>query len=214
MIYLASASPRRHELLCQAGIAHKVLKIPSPPGEDEPRLPDEAPEAYVRRTAHEKALRAMHWLGASIDAALADWPESDQLLPLLPVLTADTTVCLGDEILGKPRNATDAARMLKRLSGTQHEVLTAVVLAVPNTDNNTIDIVEDLSRTLVKFKVLSDAEILAYCSGGEPMGKAGAYAIQGRAGTFVEHLQGSYSGVVGLPLFETANLLQRKGLAL
>jgi len=229
MIYLASSSPRRHELLCQAGIEHRVLRIPSPPGEDEPRLPGELPDAYVQRTAHEKALRALHWLGLDIEAALPDWrrpdhrlplrqcteldqtasnwPRSEQQLSVLPVLTADTTVILGDDILGKPRDAAHAAQMLQRLSGTEHHVHTAIVLAIPKGKH--VNILGDVSRTQVRFKTLSEEEISSYCATEEPMGKAGAYGIQGRAAVFVEYLRGSYSGVVGLPLFETGRLLQQ-----
>ena len=212
MIYLASASPRRHELLRQAGIAHTVLHVPSPPGEDEPRLPGESPGAYVQRTAREKALRAMHWLGVEVDTAEHAWPRSPQPLSLHPVLAADTTVIMGDEILGKPADAADAARMLQRLSGTRHEVHTAIVLALPEGRNAPESVFCDVSRTEVRFKALTEAEIAAYCATGEPMGKAGAYGIQGRAAAFVEHISGSYSGVVGLPLYETARLLRRGGI--
>lgn len=214
MIYLASASPRRHELLCQAGIDHAVLRVPSPPGEDEPRLPGESPDAYVQRTAREKALRALHWLGLRVDAADSAWPRSEQSLPLHPVLAADTTVILGDEILGKPADAAEAARMLRRLSGALHEVHTAIVLALPRADGAAQPLQTDVSRTTVRFKQLSEAEIAAYCASGEPMGKAGAYGIQGRAALFVEYISGSYSGVVGLPLCETGRLLERGGVAL
>lgn len=212
MIYLASASPRRHELLNQAGISHEVLLVPAPPGEDEPRLPQESPHDYVLRTAHEKAQRALYWLGKGVKTAEASWPRSSSALPLRPILTADTTVILGDDILGKPADAADAANMLRRLSGTRHEVHTAVVLAIPRQFSDDCPIYEDISRTQVQFKTLTDAEISAYCASGEPMGKAGAYGIQGRAATFVTHLSGSYSSVVGLPLYETAQLLKQSGV--
>ena len=228
MIYLASASARRHELLCQAGIAHTVLRVPSPPGEDEPRLPGESPDAYVQRTAHEKALRALHWLGMNVDGAQPEWPRSAQSVPVHPVLTADTTVILGDDVLGKPNDAEEAARMLRRLSGTLHEVHTAIVLALPRSDVRARAAADpakpgwrqpqsnrfmcDVSRTQVRFKVLDEEEIAAYCASCEPMGKAGAYGIQGRAAAFVEHINGSYSGVVGLPLFETVRLLRQGGI--
>lgn len=212
MIYLASASPRRHELLCQAGIAHTVLNVTSPPGEDEPRLAGEPPGDYVLRTAHEKALRALHWLGLKIDVSTPSWPRPEQPLPLLPVLTADTTVILGNDILGKPRDEDDAAQMLRHLSGKSHEVQTAVVLAIPESDARPYAIYQDISCTKVRFKPLSEAEIAAYCRTGEPMGKAGAYGIQGRAATFVEYMHGSYTGVVGLPLFETGRLLEQAGI--
>jgi len=212
MIYLASASPRRHELLQQASITHSVLHVPSPPGEDEPRLPGEPPDAYVQRTALEKALRALHWLGVDLSGAHPDWPCSSQPLPLYPVLAADTTVIAGDEILGKPVDAADAAQILHRLSGTHHEVHTAIVLVQPKAQNPLASIRCDVSRTTVKFATLSEEEISAYCASGEPMGKAGAYAIQGRAAGFVEHISGSYSGVVGLPLYETIRLLKHAGI--
>lgn len=214
MIYLASASPRRHELLNQAGISHEVLNVPSPPGEDEPRLPRETPHDYVLRTAHEKALRALFWLGQRVTTAESSWPQSSQPLPIRPVLTADTTVILGDDILGKPLDAADAANMLRRLSGKRHEVHTAIVLAIPHPVNDNRLIYEDVSRTVVQFKALTEQEIANYCASGEPMGKAGAYGIQGRAATFVSHISGSYSSVVGLPLYETAMLLRRGGITL
>jgi len=189
-IYLASASPRRHEILLQMGVAHTVLDVPAPPGEDEPRLAGECPADYVRRTAKEKALRAVAWI-------------STQALPQQPVLAADTTVFIGHDILGKPVDADDARQMLRRLSGTTHSVHTAVVLAC----GQHLD--EKVSMTDVRMKRLSDAEIEAYCATGEPMGKAGGYGIQGRAALFIEHISGSYSGVMGLPIFETGQLLQR-----
>lgn len=212
MIYLASASPRRHELLCQAGIAHTVLNVPPPPGEDEPRHPGEAPGAYVLRTAHEKALRALHWLGFDVKGSGSSWPRPAKFPPPYPVLTADTTVILGDDVLGKPRDADDAAQMLRYLSGKTHEVQTAVVLAMPGSGAAPPSVYQDVACTEVRFKSLSDEEIAAYCHSNEPMGKAGAYGIQGRAATFIEYIRGSYTGVVGLPLFETSRLLQRGGI--
>lgn len=191
-IYLASASPRRHEILEQMGVPHTVLDVPSPPGEDEPRLPGETPADYVCRTAKDKALRALEWIKA-------------QALPVLPVLAADTTVILGDDILGKPSDVDDARQMLKRLSGTTHSVHTAVVLACGQ------HLEEKVSITDVRMKRLSNAEIEAYCATGEPMGKAGSYGIQGHASLFIEHISGSYSGVMGLPIFETGQLLGRLG---
>lgn len=196
-IYLASASPRRHEILLQMGVDHQVLNVPSPPGEDEPRLPGEPAEVYVRRTAREKAHRATHWLelqGASLDAQLPRHP--------LPILSADTTVILNGEIFGKPACEDEARQMLARLSGRVHSVHTAIALA----HNDTL--LEDVSITEVSFKLLTDEEIREYCASGEPMGKAGAYGIQGKAGLFIEHISGSYSGVMGLPVFETGRLLQ------
>ena len=195
LLYLASASPRRHEILLQMGVAHQILDVPSPPGEDEPQLPGEAPENYVRRTAMDKAIRAVEWLAASHNK------------PLLPVLTADTTVILHGEILGKPQDLHDAKQMLKRLSGQTHQVHTAVVLAHQD------KFMEDVSITEVRLKTLSENEIDAYCATGEPRGKAGSYGIQGAAAFFIEHISGSYSGVMGLPIFETHRLLESAGLS-
>lgn len=189
-LYLASASPRRHEILSQLGIAHEVLRLPPAAGDDEPRLPGEAPAAYVERTAREKAERALHYL-------------STGSLPPRPVLAADTTVILGDDILGKPADIDDARHMLLRLSGVQHEVRTAVVLAAPGR------MLEAVSVTAVRFAMLSDDDIDTYCASREPMDKAGAYGIQGRAGLFIEHISGSYTGVMGLPVYETGQLLRR-----
>lgn len=188
MIYLASASPRRHELLLQIGVPHQVLHVPPPPGADEPILAGEAPALYVRRTARDKALRALEWIRT-------------QSLPPQPVLTADTCVILGQTILGKPTDLNEAKKMLKHLSGSTHEVHTAVVVAHHN------HIHEDVSITRVRIKPLSEEEIQAYCDTGEPLGKAGSYGIQGAAAVFIEHISGSYSGVMGLPVFETHRLL-------
>ncbi|WP_353174583.1 Maf family protein [Paracandidimonas soli] len=187
-IYLASASPRRHELLTQMGIPHEVLRIPSPPGEDEPRLAGETPVDYVRRTAREKAERAVAWVRS-------------QGLKDLPILCADTTVALDGDVLGKPADLADAAAMLRRLSGRAHHVYSALVLA------DAQGMREALSSTEVSFKTLSEEEIAWYCASREPLGKAGAYGIQGKAALFVAHLSGSHSGVVGLPLYETYQLL-------
>lgn len=198
-IYLASASPRRHELLLQMGVDHEVLDVPTPPGEDEPRLPDEVPRAYVRRTARDKALRARDWLSK------VGHPSKSKasLMPCspVPILSADTAVVLGQDVLGKPRDLEEARHILARLSGRNHVVHTAIVLA------HGMDLFEDVSITEVRFKPLSQQEISDYCATGEPFGKAGAYGIQGRAGAFVEHISGSYTGVMGLPVFETSRLL-------
>jgi len=194
-LYLASASPRRRELLLQVGLAHEVLRVPAPPGEDEPRLPGESAADYVCRTAREKAERGEQWMRA-------------QGLPPLPVLAADTTVILGDDILGKPADRADALRILQRLSGTEHEVRTAVVLAADGRLH------EALSVTRVQMRATSAAERERYCDSGEPYGKAGAYGIQGLASAFIAHLSGSYSGVMGLPLYETAGLLRQAGIEL
>lgn len=190
-IYLASASPRRHEILCQMGVPHEVLHVPAPEGEDEPILPGESPEHYVARTAREKAERASQWLSRQSDLR-AD----------TPILCADTTVSLNNDILGKPANLAEAARMLECLSGNTHEVRTAVVLVASQRS------IERVSLSHVTFCKLSKNDIQEYCLSGEPMGKAGAYGIQGRAGMFVQHLSGSYTGVMGLPMYETSELLK------
>lgn len=192
-VYLASASPRRHEILTRIGVPHEVLRLPPTDGEDEPRLPGEHPAAYVERTAREKAERALAWLA-----------ETPSLSPL-PVVTADTTVILEDDILGKPRGIADARDMLKRLSGREHEVRTAVVVATPE------KLLEAVSVTTVSFAVLDDEDIESYCASGEPMDKAGAYGIQGRAGLFIERISGSFTGVMGLPVYETGQLLRKLG---
>lgn len=189
-IYLASASPRRHEILKQIGAKHRILIVPSPPGEDEPILPGEAPEHYVMRTAIEKSDRALAWI-------------EHQSLPTLPVLTADTTVALNNVILGKPNSYQDAKHMLGQLSGQTHSVYTAVTLTF---DAHRIS---TLSKTEVKFAKISLEDIESYCQTHEPWGKAGAYGLQGLAALFVESINGSYSGVVGLPIYETGQLLKK-----
>ncbi len=188
-IYLASASPRRHELLLQIGVNHEVLKVPAPPGEDEPRHPGEAAHVYVQRTAMDKAVQAVQYI-------------KTRSLPEKMVLAADTCVILDGQVLGKPLNDSDTARILGLLSGTVHEVHTAVVLAWQG------KYFTDVSITQVRMKTLSAGEIDWYCESGEANGKAGAYGIQGQASVFIEHISGSYSGVMGLPLFETSRLLQ------
>lgn len=192
-LYLASASPRRRELLTQIGLAHEVLRVPAPPGEDEPQHPGESAANYVQRTARDKALRGRDWMRT-------------QALPELPLLAADTTVILAGEVLGKPADRNDAIRILRALSGTAHEVHTAV--AVWSSDR----LLEAVSITHVQMRALQEDEIGRYCDSGEPFGKAGAYGIQGLAGAFVSHIAGSYTGVMGLPLFETANLLRQAGI--
>jgi septum formation protein len=183
---LASVSPRRRELLVQIGVPHVVTGAHI----DESALASELPRAYVQRMARTKAQ--------------AVW-ERD---PSLPVLAADTTVVLDGIIFGKPRDRDDALRMLATLSGRTHEVLTAVALATR--DGVTLR----LSESRVTFRELTPAECAAYWDTGEPRDKAGAYAVQGFAAVFIESLAGSYSGVMGLPLFETAQLLQAAGVAL
>ncbi len=188
-IYLASQSPRRRALLDQLGVPHRVVV----PEVNERALPREAPEDYVRRLARLKAeVGAMRVLEAG--------------LPPLPVLAADTAVVLGRRILGKPENDGEAAAMLARLSGRRHRVLTAVAVVFQG------KLSLALSDTLVVFRRLEPEEIEAYVATGEPRDKAGAYGIQGRAAAFVRRIEGSHSGVVGLPLFETARLLRKVGI--
>lgn len=220
ILYLASASPRRHEILSQLDIAHYVLQLPSPDGEDEPQLVGEAPGDYVIRTACEKAARAAQWINGSEESDISgyithSYPAGGSQAGINRVLTAqsrdvyilsaDTTVILNDQVLGKPATPADAARMLTALSGTTHHVHTAIALYHDGWLSQAVSISE------VRFKPLSDAEIQAYCRSGEPMGKAGSYGIQGRAAAFVSHLSGSYSGVMGLPAYETSALLAERG---
>ena len=187
MLYLASKSPRRLELLGRLGLPFDVLDLDIP----ERRLPGEAAEDYVRRVAREKA-------GAGLLTVVGN--------PAAVVLGADTEVVLDDEVFGKPRDGADAAAMLRRLSGRRHRVMSAVSLVSPARE------VQALSVSEVSFAELSDAEIAAYVATGEPAGKAGGYAIQGGAELFITCLSGSYSGVMGLPLHETACLLREMGL--
>ncbi|NGX15914.1 Maf family protein [Wenzhouxiangella sp. XN24] len=184
-LVLASASPRRRQLLASLGLACEV----APTHIDETPLPGEDPADYARRLAAEKAV-----------AGAARHPPGRLLL------AADTVVALGREILGKPADEQDAARMLRRLSGRTHEVHTAV--AARQDDSTAMR----LATTEVTFRSLRDSEIEAYVGSGEPLDKAGAYGIQGVAAIFVTRLSGSYSGVVGLPLCETAELLREFGV--
>lgn len=186
LLYLASQSPRRRELLAQIGIEHRVLAVDV----DESRLPDEEPDCYVERLARAKA--AAGW-----QACIASG------LPPLPVLGADTVVVFNGLVLGKPRSADEGRAMLRRLSGECHEVLTGVSLCGERGQ------ISCISATQVWFRPLGDSEIEAYWNSGEPCDKAGAYGIQGLAARFVERIEGSYSGVVGLPLCETDALLRR-----
>ena len=196
-IYLASQSPRRSQLLHQLGVRHELL-LPEP-DEDaeilETVLGDEAPAAYVKRVTQLK-----------LDAALRRL--ASRGLPVAPVLCSDTTVALGRVIFGKPADAADAERMLGALSGKTHRVLTGVVLGT-STERH-----QALSESQVTFGKLSADQIQAYVASGEPLGKAGAYAVQGRAAAYISHVNGSYSGIMGLPLFETARLLQSFGYLL
>ena len=195
VVILASASPRRTELLLQIGVSHRVV----PAQIDERRAAGEPIENCVRRLAKSKALEVQVAL-----AAVAGVTTAVQLA----VLGADTAVVIDDELLGKPRDRADALAMLARLSGRWHQVLSAVALASPNGMQCTV------SRSEVRFRTLSERECALYWDSGEPCDKAGAYAIQGLGAAFVQELRGSYSGVVGLPLFETARLLAEAGVPL
>jgi septum formation protein len=193
LVILASASPRRTQLLQQIGVAHRVV----PARIDERRGEGEPVEECVRRLARHKALEVQVAL-AAVAGATAAAP--------LPVLGADTAVVIDDEMLGKPRDRADGLAMLARLSGRWHQVITAVALARVD------DVQCSLSRSEVRLRDLSAGECQAYWDSGEPLDKAGGYAIQGLGGALVQELRGSYSGVVGLPLFETAQLLAAAGI--
>ncbi len=185
MIYLASKSPRRQELLRQIDVPFELLAVDI----DETKRGNETPEQYVLRMAIEKA---------AAGRTLASTPQA--------VLAADTSVVIDEDCLGKPESEEQALQMLRRLSGREHQVMSAVAIDYNN------DVVSRLSTTAVVFKPLSEEEITNYWRTGEPMDKAGAYAIQGKAAVFVERISGSYSGVVGLPLFETEQLLRQLGV--
>jgi len=195
-IYLASRSPRRRELLSQIGVRFQVLMFRDRPENDaeldEAVLEGEAPRAYVERVARAKAQ--------------AGWQRIEQRnLPRAAVLAADTTVAVGERILGKPADRREAADMLATLSGRSHEVLSAVVLRYEGQLECAVSVSE------VEFKELTAEDIRQYVATGECDDKAGAYAIQGRAAQFVVTLRGSFSGVMGLPLYETAQMLERMG---
>lgn len=194
-IYLASQSPRRRQLLDQLGVAHRLL-LPQD-HEDaealEAERAGESPEDYVLRVTQAK------WQAAV--PRLARYRQRDVGMPAAPILCADTTVALGNTILGKPRDAAHAAEILSALSGQAHRVLTAVVV-----DGHAL-----VSTSHVVWRTLSADEIQRYVASGEPMGKAGAYAIQSRAAAWTIRMDGSYSGIMGLPLYETAELLRPLG---
>ena len=195
-IYLASRSPRRRELLGHIGVKFHLLLFRNRPGAApdvaEDPLADEEPRDYVMRVARAKAA--------------AGWQRMlERNLPRAPVLAADTTVALGKRIFGKPASRRDAETMLAELSGKRHEVLTAVVLQYDDQVETALSVSE------VQFRELTRQEIQDYVATGESDDKAGAYAIQGRAALFVAEIRGSQSGIVGLPLYETAQLLQRMG---
>ncbi len=194
-IYLASQSPRRRQLLEQIGVRHELLL----PGADEDaealeaEREGESPDAYVQRVTL-----------AKLDAALARLQRRG--LPVAPVLCSDTTVALGARILGKPADAADALATLRLLSGQEHRVLTAV--AVGEGARRLLR----LNVSTVRFAPVDDAALRRYADSGEPMGKAGAYAIQSQAAAWISHISGSYSGIMGLPLYETAGLLADFGI--
>jgi len=187
MLHLASRSPRRAELLTRLGVSFELLDLDLP----EVRQPGEAAAEYVRRVAREKS-------GAGLLQVMSS--------PGAVVLGADTEVILDDEVFGKPADAADAASMLRRLSGRTHEVVSAVSLVSAGREAQAVSI------SHVTFAELEDSQISVYVATGECMGKAGAYAIQGGAERFVRHLSGSFSGVMGLPLFETSQLLRTFGV--
>ncbi len=189
MLYLASRSPRRKELLSRLDVRFELLDLEVP----EQRAAGESAHGYVRRVALEKAAAGLVVLPpAAVDAV---------------VLGSDTEVVLDDRVFGKPVDAADAAAMLATLSGRTHEVVTVVALASADGRRDCVEVVSKVS-----FAVLSATQIADYVASGEPMGKAGGYAIQGRAERFVSHLDGSYSGVMGLPLFQTSQLLKAFGV--
>ncbi|UGQ49280.1 Maf family protein [Massilia endophytica] len=196
-IYLASKSPRRRELLRQIGVDFELLLLRSdgPRGPDvtEEVLPGEAPVDYVARVANEKADFAFDLV-------------HKRRLTQRAVLSADTTVAIGSEILGKPATNAEAVAMLEKLSGRTHEVMTAIAVRYQDFSEHITQVSE------VRFADLSPAAIKAYCATQEPYDKAGGYGIQGLAAVFIEHIEGSHSGIMGLPLFETAQLLRRAGV--
>lgn len=193
-IYLASRSSRRRELLKQIGVSFEVLLLREhwsrASDVDETVHPGETPADYVQRVSHAKA--EVGWLRVV-----------QRSLPRLPVLAADTTVCIGSRILGKPANRHEAVEMLMALSGREHRVLTAVTVRFDAAAETL------LNDNVVRFRELSEAEIQQYVDTGEPYDKAGGYAIQGRAAVFIPEILGSYTGVMGLPLYETAMLLRK-----
>ena len=200
-IYLASQSPRRRQLLDQLGVRHELL-LPHAAGDEaedaeglEAVQPGESPSAYVQRVT---ALK--------LDAAVAR--HARRGLPPAPILCADTTVALGERIYGKPVDARDAARMLAELAGREHQVLSAVALQAGARR------LAALSVSRVRFAAMTGAQIAAYVASGEPLGKAGSYGVQGRAAAYIAKISGSYSGIMGLPVFETANLLRAAGFAI
>ncbi len=195
-IYLASQSPRRSQLLDQLGIRHELLL---PDADEDPEslevhLRSEAPKTYVQRVTRLKLQAALQRMAR-------------RKLPAAPILCADTTVALGRTIFGKPRDAQDARRMLGALANRPHRVITAIAVGWEHGQAYAC------SESWVTFSDMSEADIAAYVATGEPMGKAGAYAVQGVAAAHIAHMSGSYSGIMGLPLFETAQALRSIGFA-
>ncbi len=186
MIYLASSSPRRAELLCQIGVRFQILDVEV----DESRNTTESAQQYVSRMAETKARAGTSLVSVNV-----------------PVIAADTIIAIDGKILGKPDDASHCGEILTQLSGRQHQVLSAVALSYEG------EIKLRISQNRVSFRQLEATEIEIYCISQEPLDKAGAYAIQGRAAIFIDHLEGSYSSVMGLPLFETAELLKQAGIA-
>ena len=193
-IYLASQSPRRSQLLEQLGVKHELLLPDAEEDVETLELPllREAPTAYVQRVTQLK-----------LDTALQRCRRRG--LPAAPILCSDTTVALGRQMFAKPHDANDAARMLAALAGKSHRVLTAVAIGTSRKRLSALNV------SNVTFANLSKHQITRYVASGEPMGKAGAYAVQGRAAAFISHISGSYSGIMGLPMYETAQLLQSFG---
>nr|WP_315493424.1 Maf family protein [uncultured Rhodoferax sp.] len=195
-IYLASQSPRRRELLTQIGVVHELL-LPTPDEDAESLevvLAGEAPDVYVQRVTALKLIAAR--------ARLVRAGGQNR-----PILCADTTVAMGGEILGKPEHADDAQRMLRALSGQTHRVFTAIAIGWGDKT------AQACCESRVTFAEMSETEIAGYVASGEPMGKAGAYGVQGLAAAFIARIEGSYSGIMGLPLFETAQALREVGFA-
>lgn len=195
-LYLASQSPRRRQLLDQLGVSHRLLLPDADEDAEslEAERAGESPENYVQRVTLAKWEAARTRLTRRQTDAMAEWGPA-------PILCADTTVAVGDQILAKPVDDADATRMLRLLSGRTHRVLTAVVVHGQLR----------LSTSHVRWRELNDAEIERYVASGEPKGKAGSYAIQGRSGAWTAHIDGSYSGIMGLPLFDTSELLKPLG---
>jgi septum formation protein len=196
IIYLASKSPRRRDLLKQIGVRYELLLMRenAPRTDvDEAPLAEETPHAYVERVV-------------KIKTEIAKRVMRERKLAPRPILCADTTIGFEGNVLGKPEDRDDAARMLTKLSGQTHQVLTAVMVATADED------LLSLTTSFVTFAPLTEAQIRTYVSTGEPMDKAGAYGVQGRAARFISKISGSYSAIVGLPLFETAELLKRAGI--